>query len=112
MPDSAPYPGSPSLATDAREKVLQTFRHTLQLAQSGRNEEALLGCDFLLKMDARFQPAKKLLESLRGVAAGTVIYPSAFSDYLTAAAAPLPPAPPPPPAPAPPPAAPVARLNG
>ena len=59
-----PYEGSPSLAPDAREKVLQTFRHTLQLARDGRNEEALLGCDFILKMDPRFAPARQLLELL------------------------------------------------
>jgi tetratricopeptide (TPR) repeat protein len=76
-----PYQGSPSLSPDAREKVLQTFRHTLQLAQEGRNEEALLGCDFILKMDARFAPARRLLESLRGVPVGTAIDLSPFTEY-------------------------------
>ena len=46
---------------------------TLEMARAGRNEDALLGCDFILKMDARFAPARKLLASLRGVAAGTVV---------------------------------------
>jgi tetratricopeptide (TPR) repeat protein len=77
-----PYAGSPALAPEAREKVLQTFRHTLALAQEGKNEEALLGCDFLLKMDARFAPARSLLELLRGVAAGTPVDVDRFSDYL------------------------------
>jgi len=76
------YAGSPSLAPEAREKVLQTFRHTLALAQEGKNEEALLGCDFLLKMDARFAPARGLLEMLRGVAPGTPVDVARFSDYL------------------------------
>ena len=76
------YSGSPALAPDAREKVLQTFRHTLVLAQEGKNEEALLGCDFLLKMDARFAPARSLLEVLRGVAPGTPVDVARFADYL------------------------------
>jgi tetratricopeptide (TPR) repeat protein len=76
------YAGSPALAPEAREKVLQTFRHTLALAQEGKNEEALLGCDFLLKMDARFAPARSLLELLRGVAPGTPVDVDRFSDYL------------------------------
>src|SRR5664280_2619269 len=76
------YAGSPALAPEAREKVLQTFRHTLVLAQEGKNEEALLGCDFLLKMDARFAPARSLLEALRGVAPGTPVNVERFADYL------------------------------
>jgi tetratricopeptide (TPR) repeat protein len=76
------YAGSPALAPEAREKVLETFRHTLALAQEGKNEEALLGCDFLLKMDARFAPARSLLELLRGIAPGTPVDVEQFSDYL------------------------------
>ena len=79
-----PYEGSASLAPDAREKVLQTFRHTLQLVRDGRNEEALLGCDFILKMDARFAPAHRLLASLRGVPAGQKIDVAPFAFYLEA----------------------------
>jgi tetratricopeptide (TPR) repeat protein len=89
-----PYEGSPSLALDAREKVLQTFRHTLQLARDGRNEEALLGCDFILKMDSRFAPAHRLLESLRGVPAGQQIDLAPFAALLEATPAPETPAPP------------------
>jgi tetratricopeptide (TPR) repeat protein len=93
-----PYEGSPSLALDAREKVLQTFRHTLQLVREGRNEEALLGCDFILKMDSRFAPAHRLLASLRGVPAGQRIDVASFTSYLEA---PSPPPPSPPQAPGP-----------
>jgi tetratricopeptide (TPR) repeat protein len=76
------YAGSPALAPEAREKVLETFRHTLALAQEGKNEEALLGCDFLLKMDARFAPARSLLELLRGIAPGTPVDVEQYNDYL------------------------------
>ncbi len=78
------YEGSASLALEARGKVLQTFRHTLQLARDGRNEEALLGCDFILKMDARFAPAHRLLASLRGVPAGQKMDVAPFAFYLEA----------------------------
>lgn len=116
MAEPVSYPGSPSLSAEAREKVLQTFRHTLEMARSGRNEDALLGCDFILKMDTRFAPARRLLASLRGVAAGTVVDLSEFEVFGgKGAAAPTPtagwapPAPAPAPAPTPAPApAPVA----
>jgi tetratricopeptide (TPR) repeat protein len=81
MPEPISYPGSPSLSAEAREKVLQTFRHTLDMARAGRNEDALLGCDFILKMDARFAPARRLLSSLRGIAAGTVINLADFDVF-------------------------------
>lgn len=97
MPELAAYPGSPALSAEAREKVLQTFRHTLEMARAGRNEDALLGCDFILKMDARFAPARQLLASLRGIAAGTVVDLADFAPYLggSAPAAEAPPATPP-----------------
>ncbi|MHB8798805.1 MAG: hypothetical protein ACYDBY_10120 [Thermoanaerobaculia bacterium] len=90
MPELAAYPGSPALSAEAREKVLQTFRHTLEMARAGRNEDALLGCDFILKMDARFTPARQLLASLRGIAAGTVVDLADFAPYLGGSALPIP----------------------
>jgi tetratricopeptide (TPR) repeat protein len=90
MPELAAYPGSPALSAEAREKVLQTFRHTLEMARAGRNEDALLGCDFILKMDARFAPARQLLASLRGIAAGTVVDLADFAPYLGGSALPVP----------------------
>ncbi len=84
MPEPVSYPGSPALSAEAREKVLQTFRHTLDMARAGRNEDALLGCDFILKMDPRFAPARRLLSSLRGVAAGTVIDLADFDVFGSA----------------------------
>lgn len=86
MPEPVSYQGSPSLSAEAREKVLQTFRHTLDMARTGRNEDALLGCDFILKMDPRFAPARRLLASLRGIAAGTVIDLADFDAFGSAPA--------------------------
>ncbi|MBK6407125.1 MAG: hypothetical protein IPF66_20135 [Holophagales bacterium] len=86
MPEPVSYQGSPSLSAEAREKVLQTFRHTLDMARAGRNEDALLGCDFILKMDPRFAPARRLLASLRGIAGGTVIDLADFDAFGSAPA--------------------------
>lgn len=78
----ASYAGSASLSPEARDKVLQTFRHTLSLAQSGKAEEALLGCDFILKMDSRFAPARTLLDALRTAPPGTPVDVGRFSEFL------------------------------
>lgn len=78
----ASYAGSPALSPEAREKVLQTFRHTLSLAQSGKADEALLGCDFILKMDGRFAPARALLDALRTAAPGAPVDINRFSEFL------------------------------
>ena len=78
----ASYAGSPALSPEAREKVLQTFRHTLSLAQSGKADEALLGCDFILKMDGRFAPARALLDALRTAAPGSPVDVDRFSEFL------------------------------
>jgi len=78
----ASYAGSAALSPEAREKVLQTFRHTLSLAQSGKADEALLGCDFILKMDGRFAPARALLEALRTAAPGAPVDVNRFSEFL------------------------------
>jgi len=82
FPGMVSYAGSPALAVEAREKVLQTFRHTLSLAQSGKVEEALLGCDFILKMDGRFAPARALLDALRTAAPGAPVDVNRFSEFL------------------------------
>ncbi|MDH3253959.1 MAG: hypothetical protein OEM62_03130 [Acidobacteriota bacterium] len=54
------YPGNPSLAEEIREKILGTFNHTLNLAAEGKREEALLGCDFIRRLDPQFEPATLL----------------------------------------------------
>ena len=59
------YPGSPSLPADVKQRVIATFKHTLQLAKQGNEEEANVGCDFILKLDPMFEPAKRLAEKLR-----------------------------------------------
>jgi hypothetical protein len=58
------YPGNPSLPSDVQQRIRSTFDHTLGLAESGNRQEALLGCDFVLRMDPLFEPARRLQERL------------------------------------------------
>jgi tetratricopeptide (TPR) repeat protein len=62
------YSGNPSLTADVRQRILSTFDQTLELAQEGNRQEALLGCDFVLRMDPQFQPAYLLQERIRSTA--------------------------------------------
>jgi tetratricopeptide (TPR) repeat protein len=63
------YPGNPSLPREVRDKILSTFRHTLNLYKESKLDDCLIGCDFILKMDPRFGPARKLLEKARNPSA-------------------------------------------
>src|SRR6476646_41377 len=62
------YPGNPSLPREVKEKILSTFRHTLNLFHEGKLDDCIIGCDFILKMDARFAPGRQLLEKARNPA--------------------------------------------
>ncbi len=59
------YSGNPALSSDVKQRILSTFDQTLSLAREGNRQEALLGCDFVLRMDPQFQPAHKLQDRLR-----------------------------------------------
>jgi len=59
------YPGNPSLPKEVRDKILSTFRHALNLFGDGKIDDCLIGCDFILKMDPRFAPARKLMDKAR-----------------------------------------------
>lgn len=63
------YPGNPSLPREVRDKILSTFRHTLNLFKESKTDDCLIGCDFILKMDPRFTPARQLLEKAKNPAA-------------------------------------------
>ncbi len=86
------YPGNPALSADAQQRLLGTFDQTLALAESGSRQEALLGCDFVLRMDPQFEPARRLQDRLKSSAG-----PVAIADLKAPAAAPPPPAAPFPP---------------
>jgi tetratricopeptide (TPR) repeat protein len=58
------YPGNSSLSPDVHERVLNTYRQTLELASQGNRQEASLGCDFILRLDPEFEPARTLMSRL------------------------------------------------
>jgi len=58
------YPGNPSLAPDIKGRILETFAHTVDVASKGNLEEARLGCDFVLRLDPDFGPARELMSRL------------------------------------------------
>jgi tetratricopeptide (TPR) repeat protein len=116
-PPAGNYPGNLSLPVEVREKILSTFRHTLDLYRDGKIDDCLIGCDFILKMDPRFTPARKLqekaknpkadvdVEELRAVLTSAPVAAARrdTAEVLLNAAEPPPAAPPGPgPAPAPP----------
>jgi tetratricopeptide (TPR) repeat protein len=90
------YAGNPNLPPEVQKRILDTFRHTLDVAARGGLEEARLGCDFVLQLDSQFTLARTLSERLRG-ASGPVAVDDlrAKADGLgaPAAAAPRPAAP-------------------
>ncbi|HSS77999.1 MAG TPA: hypothetical protein VLV54_14810 [Thermoanaerobaculia bacterium] len=59
------YSGNSSLSSEVKQRILSTFEQTLELARDGNRQEALLGCDFVLRMDPQFEPARVLQERLR-----------------------------------------------
>ncbi len=54
------YSGNPALSPDVQQRIRSTFEHTVGLAAAGSRQEALLGCDFVLRMDPQFEPARRL----------------------------------------------------
>ena len=59
------YPGDSSLSQEIRDRIVETFLQTLDLAEAGKKVEALLGCDFMLQLDPLFEPARTLQERVR-----------------------------------------------
>src|SRR5436190_17552296 len=90
------YPGNQSLPADVQQRIRSTFEHTLTLASSGSRQEAVLGCEFVLRMDPNFEPARRLQErlaagggpvevdDLAAVLAGRPVGPAAGADELFA----------------------------
>jgi hypothetical protein len=86
-PPAGRYPGNLSLPAEVREKILSTFRHTLDLYRDGKVDDCLIGCDFILKMDPRFAPARQLQEKAKNPKAEVSI--EELRAILEAAAAPV-----------------------
>ncbi len=81
------YAGNPSLAPDVKQRIVETFRHTLDVAARGSLEEARLGCDFVMQLDPHFTLAQALSDRLGG-ASGPVQVDDLRARLDGAAAAP------------------------
>jgi tetratricopeptide (TPR) repeat protein len=58
------YPGNPSLTPDVQNRILTAFRQSVESAMRGNRDESLLGCDFVLRLDGQFAPARELQRML------------------------------------------------
>jgi tetratricopeptide (TPR) repeat protein len=105
---AGPYPGNPSLPAEVREKILSTFRHALNLFKGGNTNDCLIGCEFILKMDPRFAPARQLQEKARNPYSEVDIADLEAAASLGAPAGPSPAKPGAPSSTEPPPSAPAA----
>ncbi len=102
------YPGNQSLASDVQQRIRSTFEHTLGLAEKGSRQEALLGCDFVLRMDPLFEPARRLQERLESTSGPLAVEDLRRGQSATSPLSPLPPLSPMPPLS---PAAPMAPMS-
>ena len=59
------YPGNANLPVEIQQRVTGTFQQTLDLAARGSHQEAVLGCDFVLRLDPDFEPARLLQQRLQ-----------------------------------------------
>jgi tetratricopeptide (TPR) repeat protein len=73
------YPGNPTLSPDVQRRILTTYRQSLQSAQQGNLDEALLGCDFVLRLDPQFEAARTLQQMLSARRP-----PEAYAELLAA----------------------------
>ena len=58
------YPGDNNLSEDIRQRVEGTYRQSRQLALAGKIQEATLGCEFVLRLDPLYEPARELTRKL------------------------------------------------
>ncbi len=58
------YPGNATISRDIQDRILSTFEQTLAAATEGNRREAQLGCDFILRLDSLFEPARQLQQRL------------------------------------------------
>ena len=50
------YPGNPELSPQAQDRVMTAFRQVVGKLQEGSREEALIGLEFVLRLDPAYAP--------------------------------------------------------
>jgi tetratricopeptide (TPR) repeat protein len=58
------YPGNPELSPQAQDRVMTAFKQVVGKLQQGNREEALIGLEFVLRLDPAYSPAKNLHHQL------------------------------------------------
>ena len=58
------YPGNPELSPEAQDRVMTAFRQVVGKLQDGHREEALIGLEFVLRLDPAYAPAKNLHQQI------------------------------------------------
>lgn len=58
------YPGNPELSAQAQERVMSAFRQVVTKIQDDLSNEALIGLEFVLRLDPTFAPGIALQEQL------------------------------------------------
>lgn len=59
------YQGNPELSVEAQERVMSSFRQVVVNLQQGQREEAMIGLEFVLRIDPAFTPAVGLQQQLK-----------------------------------------------
>jgi tetratricopeptide (TPR) repeat protein len=63
------YPGNTKLSAQAQDRVMTAFKQVVEKLQQGNREEALIGLEFVLRLDPAYAPAKNLHQQLSSGAA-------------------------------------------
>jgi tetratricopeptide (TPR) repeat protein len=63
------YPGNPELSTEAQDKVMTAFGQVISKIQANQRDEAMIGLDFVLRLDPTFAPGINLRQQLTSGAA-------------------------------------------
>ena len=63
------YPGNSELSPQAQDRVMTAFKQVVGKLQQGNREEALIGLEFVLRLDPAYAPARNLHQQLSSGAA-------------------------------------------
>jgi tetratricopeptide (TPR) repeat protein len=63
------YPGNTELSPQAQDRVTTAFKQVVGKLQQGNREEAIIGLEFVLRLDPAYAPAKNLHQQLSSGAA-------------------------------------------